>query len=454
LGLINRGSGQQIFISAGSRTKVFTSLGKGDGILILGEQTGQTHRGALEGPVSIQGGWVEFKLATPLNFNPAQGSLWLLSRHDGKLPVKKGGKAWRHPLPFKVQLTVNQTPTENHRAILTLSTTELGGLSYTHELPAEPSKGDTSLEASIRQILTASDCPFEPSTFDFQLDKPFTFIQPRLLKDWRRNWYKLVEERAKTFIKGVGKELQLKALELPDYSVHLTNKAPVRALLSPLKGVNRLIGFITEWENLMVEQLAPTPWGLALPLAPFTPNEESYFNRLRDFLLHSLSLEKAPEFFLGLNNPCHITWVKRLRDLGLPLKSWFCDWGFHCANPWTAEQLAQALPGMAFAVHWLEDTNRSDQSYFPPLFTSRACMLRNSFRDTPALTPTKGADFDARLWSQAKQAGQATSRPVQGPHCPNGCAGHFSARLVQGKTSFRVEARDCINYLILEEPKA
>jgi len=158
---------------------------------------------------------------------------------------------------------------------------------------------------------------------------------------------------------------------------------------------------------------------------------------------------------LGLSNPCHLDWVRRLRAEGLARGAWFADWGFHAANPWTRSQLEGALEGFAFAVPWLEDPENPDKSFTPPLFTSRACMLRNSFAtaEPAGLTPTSGAQaFDSRQWIEARQAGQKGTRPQGGPRCPDGCAGHFSARLTQGKQPFRVEARDCINYLILEQP--
>jgi hypothetical protein len=335
------------------------------------------------------------------------------------------------------------------QARFTVTSVNLGGLSFTADVAADDARGEGRLEAALDEVFRASDSAFCPGSLTIA-GAGALFVQPRLLKELRRSWYALVEKKADEFVASVPGAVLAAGRALAGENPQIA-RAPARLGLSPLQGVNKLTGFITEWESLTAAQLASTPWGLALPLAPFTPNEESYFARLRDFLVRSKD-EGGPRFFLGLSNPCHLTWLGRLRADGIALESWFVDWGFHSANPWTPAQLALAQPGLAFAVHWLEDPEAPDRSYFPPLFTSRACMLRNSFgAPLPSVTPTPGDQaFDSREWIQARLAGRAAVRPAEGPRCPAGCAGHFSARLVQGKRSFRVEARDCINYLIEE----
>lgn len=444
LGTVIGGAERSVRVAAESRAAVYQGLARGDGVMILGPVSGQVFRGALAGPAAVSGSTAEVLLAEKPAFDPRGGSLWLVSRHDGKLPVKKAGRAWRHPIGISVR--IDRTGPE---ATVVLETADLGGLTLTETLSAEEARGDKGIEAILAEVFQASDSRFCPGSFTVDNRAGALFIQPRLLKELRRRWYALVEQRADAFVAGVPAAVKLAGSSLASGSPSL----PWRATLSPLAGVNKLTGFIAEWEGLKAGQLAPTPWGLALPLAPFTPNEELYFRRLREFVLKVREEGGAP-LFPGLSNPCHLTWVQRLRDEGLAVDRWFADWGFHAANPWTPVQLNQSLPGLTFAVPWLEDPACQDKSFFPPLFTSRACMLRNSFgtQPLPSATPTKdSAAFGSRDWIQAKLAGQQGVRPAEGPRCPAGCAGHFSARLVQGKKSFRVEARDCINYLIAED---
>ena len=451
LGTVVGAGDRSVLVETENRAKVFAGLSRGDGVMILGPVSGQTFRGALEGPAR-SGAAVEVFLADRVGFDPRGGTLWLVSRHDGKLPVKKTGKAWRHPIDISARLEVVASLAGAREARFTITSAALGGVSLTASLPADVARGEGGIEPSLAEIFRASDSAFCPGAFAIDNQAGALFVQPRLLKGLRRRWYALVEHRAQEFVASVPATVlaagRVLAAENPQVA-----RAPARLGLSPLQGVNRLTGFITEWESLKGSLLTSTPWGLALPLAPFTPNEESYFGRLRDFLVRLRDEGDAPAF-LGLSNPCHLTWLGRLRAEGFALDSWFADWGFHSANPWTPTQLAQAQRGLVFAVHWLEDEAAPDHSYFPPLFTSRACMLRNSFgAPLPSVTPTLGDQaFDSREWIQARLAGKAAVRPAEGPRCPAGCAGHFSARLVQGKRSFRVEARDCINYLIEEGP--
>jgi len=449
LGAVVGGSDRSVRVGLETRKKVFQSLGRGDGVMVLGPVPGQVFRGALEGPAVLSGPHAEIPLAEKVGFDPRNGTLWLVSRHDGKLPVKKTGKSWRHPMGLSLVLEPAQVE-DRHAVRFTIATPDLGGVSLTDILPSDEARGDRPLEVAVEEIFRASDSAFCPGSMDIHNEAGPVFVQPRLLKDLRRRWYAAVEAQAAAFTAALPGTVRAAAASLANEN-QPKRRVPLRAKLSPLQGVNKLTGFITEWESLTPDQLADTQWGLALPLAPFTPNEESYFGRLRDFLVRWKAEGCPKPVFPGLSNPCHLTWVKRLREEGFAVDAWFADWGFHTANAWTPAQLAAALPGLSFSVPWLEDPDATDHSYFPPLFTSRACMLRNSFgvQGPPSATPTKGETaFDSREWIQARLAGLQGARPAHGPRCPDGCAGHFSARLVQGKRQFRVEARDCINYLI------
>jgi putative protease len=454
LGLVTSSSDRRASVRVEARAKVFRTLAKGDGLLILGTTPGDVFRGALA-TLSLTAGTVaELELNDRIGFDARGGTLWLISRHDGKLPVKKPGRPHRHKIATTLELRRALSHPPGHGTAPFTETLELtvasplwGGFSLSESFAVQEAHGSKSIESSLTEIFRASDSPFEPSTLDIENSAGTVFIQPKLLKELRRRWYALVAEKARGFVEAVPGRVKAAA----SLAARSNPLAPARASLSPLQGVNKLTGFITEWENLRGTQLASTPWGLALPLAPFTPDEESYYSRLREFLVR-LRGEDNSAVLVGVSNPCHLTWLRRLRGEGLELTSWFADWGFHSANPLTPAQLSLTLPGFAFAVHWLEDPACPDRSYFPPLFTSRACMLRNSFgAEAPSAKPTAGNQaFDSRDWIQARLKGQAVARPAAGPRCPDGCAGHFSARLVQGKKSFRVEARDCINYLISE----
>ncbi len=442
---------RSVGVESATRAKVLSTLGRGDGVMILGAVPGQTFRGALAGGVTMAGDRAELPLADQVPFDAWGGTLWLVSRHDGKLPVKKAGRPWRHPVAMEVRLEA--TALEGLPALLVrISSPAFGGFFLTQTLAAEAAGDADGLVSKLTEIFHASDSAFAPGPFTLENAAGAWFVPPRVLKELRRRWYTLVEARAGAFVAAAAETLRFEATS--EVVLAQAGKAPPRGGLSPQQGVNKLTGFIVEWESLRADQLVATAWGLALPLAPFTPNEASYFERLREFL-HRLRRDGVTEpVFPGLSNPCHLTWIQRLRDEGWRLDAWFADWGFHSANPWTPFQLEQSLSGLAFAVPWLEEPNPTDRSYFPPLFTSRACLLRNSFgeQNQPSSAPTSGpGSFHSRDWLQTKLAGQAPTRPESGPRCPAGCAGHFSARLLQGKKQFRVEARDCINYLILEQ---
>jgi len=451
LGEVLAGGEGSVVVALEGREKLFRNLGRGDGVMLLGPGPGQVFRGALDSETLVDSGRAEVFLGNRIGFSPKGGTLWLVSRHDGKLPVKKAGRPWKHPLPLTLRLEPDQTPGVS-AVRLTLESSDFGGTTIVETLPCEPSKGAGTLEDSLTSIFTASDSRFCPSTLTIDNRAGKVFVPPRLLKEFRRRCYARLEAQADAFVAAIPGLVEQTAKSLLRKSTS-NGRIPPRAQLSPLEGVNKLVGFITEWETLKAPHLASTAWGLALPLAPFTPNEKSYFERLRDFLIRLRQEEPSIRVFPGLSNPCHLTWIGKLREEGFSIGAWFIDWGFHTANAWTEAQLAERLSGCAFSIPWVEDPQRNDQSYFPPLFTSRACMLRNSFgaQGAPSATPTPGdQSFDSRDWIAARLAGKLGARPAQGPRCPAGCAGHFSARLTQGKRSFRVEARDCINYLIEE----
>lgn len=442
LGAIDGAEERSVTVADGRRSKVLESLGKGDGLMILGRVAGQVFRGALAGSPTISGAQARVELVDKIGFDPRNGTAWLVSRHDGKLPVKKSGQVWRHPIQTKIILEA-VSDGEKISITFTITSNDLGGVEFRETVTADRARGARSLESIVEEIWRASDSPFGPGTLEISVLPEPLFVQPKLLKELRRRWYALVERCAEKLVAGIPAALQV--LGSPT--------APPRGSLSPLTGVNKLTGFIVEWETLQASDLATTPWGLSLPLAPFTPHEKSYLDRFRAFLLRLQGAGIMAPVLVGLSNPGHLTWIRTLRNEGFALDSWFADWGFHTANPWTPAQLEESLPGLAFSIPWLEDANCPDHTYFPPLFTSRACMLRNSFgaQGLPSAAPTPGAQaFDSREWIQARLSGQAPVRPSQGARCPAGCSGHFSARLVQGKRQFRVEARDCINYLIEE----
>ncbi len=444
LGVVVHASGNVVTVQAASRKTPLSRLSRGDGVMILGTTPGQVFRGALSGPSVPASGTADISLSDKIGFKPDGGTVWLISRHDGKLPVKKAGRAYRHPFAFTVE--VDSVP---GAVRLTVSTKEWGGFRLAEELPAEQAHGGRDLREVLAELFEASDSSLRPGQLTVEQRAGAVFVQPKRLKEFRRRWYALAEQKAEEFIAHTA------ALVREQGRALTAVEPPARATLSPRSGVNRLTGFVVEWDRLSVDQLASTPWGLALPLAPFVPDEEGYLARLRTFLTRLRDDGVTDEVFLGLNNPCHLSWVRRLREEGFALSSWFVDWGFHASNPWTAAHLGEVLPGLAFAVPWLEDPALKDHSYFPPLFTSRACMLRSSFgaQSAPSVVPTTGPQtFDSRAWLEARAAGRLGARPAEGgPRCPAGCAGHFSARLTQGKRGFRVEARDCVNYLILEE---
>ena len=442
LGTVTAQEGSNLLITLPTRSWLHNSLSKGDGILIIAAQSGQTYRGPLADKTRLQGTKLRLKLGGSVGFDPRDATVWLTSRHDGKLPIKRAGRPTRFAVPLKVQLTSAHEGTVHFE----ISTTEFGGLVWTHDLPAELAQGSKSLEAALPEIFRASNSRFEPSELLVDNQIGPWFITPKNLKEMRRLWYAALEARSRQFLQTI-RQNTLKGPEQPN------KKAPPRGDLSPQSGVNQRVGFVVDWESLTAAQLSPTPWGLALPLAPFTPDEESYLVRLRAFLERTLQADPGVKIFLGLGNPAHLSWLARLRREGWVLDSWFADWAFHSANAWTSFSLSRAEPGLAFCIPWLEDTPLPDVSYQPPLFTSRACMLRNSFNE-PHLVPQKSQSFDSRQWIAAKLSGAPLHRPDAGPHCPDGCSGHFSARLVQGKTGFRVEARDCVNYLLLEKEPA
>ncbi len=455
LGPIVAASEKALRLDGGDKAKLFASLGKGDGVMLIGPISGQVLRTALGGPVLTRDGQVEIHLNEKLDFDPRGGSLWLVSRHDGKLPVKKASKSWRHPLVTRLSLQQVQNQAGSQLK-LCLSTPDLGGLEMEALLEMQAASGSKRIEDSLEEVLRASDSQFCPAQLEIDNQAGACFVQPKILKEVRRRWYHLLEQKAEDFVASVQAQVAKDAQELLVGDTTVLVTPPARASLSPLLGVNKLVGFVTEWESLKAQDLAQTVWGLSLPLAPFTPNEASYYGRLRDFLNKLQTSEPQVAVFLGLNNPGHLQWVRRLRAEGFVLREWFADWAFHSANAWTPVQLNESLSGLRLVIPWLESQSCADKSYFPPLFTSRACMLRNSFgaqggpSESTAAPQDHDEDFGSRVWIQAKVSGQAVTRPKQGPRCPAGCAGHFSARLLQGKKQFRVEARDCINYLVQE----
>ena len=437
LGEVRQSKGSTLVLQA-DQLKAGKLPTRGDGVLVLGMLPGQSFRTSIQAPSVSRPPVLELPLAKEPPFSSVGASVWLTSRHDGKLAQKKASRLFQFPL----QATLGLSQPAAGLVTLTLSTSFGPELKLETTLPCEPSTSSEGLTQAIQDAFYASSHRFILSSLDLHSEVHNLFINPRDLKQVRRDWLTKIEAEADQWAQAQAQKV--------DREEPLLKEVPLpRAQLSPLEGVNRLLGFIVEWERLTPQQLASTPWGLSLPLAPFSPNEEAALERLRRFL--ALPSVKDQPIVLGVNNPAHLVWLQRLRQEGFAVNSWFADWGFHRANGWLESNLASAVPGLVFSVGWLE-TEKADHSYVPPIFTSRACMLRNSFSapHQAHVTPTKEAAFDARTWSAQKLQGRTPERPEQGPRCPAGCSGHFSARLTQGAQGFRVEARDCVNYLLLE----
>ncbi len=171
-----------------------------------------------------------------------------------------------------------------------------------------------------------------------------------------------------------------------------------------------------------------------IPLPPVVFDEGTWFESLRDLLDRC----GPGRIILGLNNPAHLIWAKRLEHDGRI--SFFIDYGLYCANRFAFRFFLREVPRLSWVSHWIEGSGEDretlrkavadervpligpDPSFRPPLFISRICFRRHG-----GILPCAG--------------------------CPTGNDGERrEEELHQVGKRFRLVSEDCLSYLFPSAP--
>jgi len=397
-----------------------TTLATGDGLQILRPVAGTDRLESVRFSVtSCTPSATNLRIAASEALNQTDLGLILhqVSRHNALLPEIAAQSLQAYRFKFPLDVTIKEQT-------LALNTPLFGTFSQTYPVNLTPSTQDRDIATIIAGQFKQSGCMVtaDPCKVKNHSGIANPFLQPSVLKNIKRQWYQALTNHLASFIQ-IEPAQPAQLCDIP---------ASLRYTMSPLGEPDNEIGFVSRMHLLNIDKLPQSPVLAGfIPLKPcktfalnpFLPDCEQY----KAALLAFMKSNPAFSFLVGLNNAAHIQWFKAWSENAATANIelyFYVDYGFHNANSHTAVTLQKHLQQKIIArVPWLERENSqatqtsTAAEYVPPLFISRACMIRNA-------------------------------NNAQHGKCPPGCSGNTSFLLRQPNKNFKVMIIDCINYLL------
>lgn len=305
--------------------------------------------------------------------------------------------------------------------------TEALGLSVSSTFPAtvEKRSGQMSFTEAVAKVFSRTgDFPFTfaapvpfPDAPEIPADR---FVPPSELKRIKND-----------FCREVARMLTAEEGAIPHGEVLLGYRDP----MPPRSEIRYPDGFpfaaegtewtADEWPALLGRRF------LALP--PVTFDSGRTLPRFAAEIARRSDLEIA----VGLSNAGHVAvageWAR------FPHVSFFLDYGIYAANLWTLAGLQGIVPRLTGAYLWLEATAEQNER-LEERIRKQAGALPAGIRavDRPDRFPL----FISRICFLSKTVKAA---------CRKSCSGTYDARLEQGRRRFRVQVRNCVTYVFLEQ---
>ncbi|MGL1893114.1 MAG: U32 family peptidase [Spirochaetaceae bacterium] len=160
--------------------------------------------------------------------------------------------------------------------------------------------------------------------------------------------------------------------------------------------------FVTDFSELLIENLNKFETSYLLPLAPVIFNSEDYLSKLKTFLENNSDYN----FVIGLNNISQLSYIPELSSD----TEYYCDYGLYCVNNHTTELLNSLINNLKWTTVWVETDKEAD---YPPLFISRTCF-------------------------KANESG-----------CPVNCNKKLEQNISQNSKNYKVIVDNCISYTLL-----
>ena len=264
-------------------------------------------------------------------------------------------------------------------------------LSLTVQVPVEPARSSLTIEEVFQKYLSPpGNTPFALGNLEVKVSRSpgsldtdtssfsrgsSLFIPPSILKDLRRNLYARVGEelssRKQQFLDQIVQEKTNDASAGTELSP-VPSRAPVprAALPEGPSGLPFLVDQDLEEESLDRFRRGDT---LYLPLCPVLFHPEPYWKIVKERVYQALEQNPYLKISIGLGNPGHIALADDFKKE--ERVSYFIDYGLYVANRFTVQAIREQVPRLIYFYPWVEE--EAVQDFSPPLFISRACVIRS-----------------------------------------------------------------------------
>jgi putative protease len=291
--------------------------------------------------------------------------LTLVSRHDLQLP-RVNPRAY----PVAHTSVTAHVIIEEHALTCTINIPEIGltGYSYTAPIVVDGANKPRPIEHILLKALANSKEEYSCTIAEVNtenrtsFDDDHIFIQPKLLKQFRRDLYTGLEKKIYDYIQARTKHI------LSGFSGQVGPALPDRSAI-PETGTVIDGRYILPLDYLSFDQ------------AHTLKEAEEQIKQIR-------TSHPGMDIVVGIQHVAQIPWYQRQENLQC-----YVDFYLYCANRFTAQMLQRELPGCIGAYYWIEDAidinllrsipwtipvTLIDRAFNPPLFNSRACFRRDS----------------------------------------------------------------------------
>jgi putative protease len=402
-------------------------------------------RGGREVPVARRGENVEVELPPEAASRPpAEGqTVFQLSSRFLDLPQPKEGGFRPYRVPCAGTVELGPAPGVGSPAAGSLPVAELrvhlalpsgaGEFSWRTEVPLQRASSRRDFAGILAEVFAESgDGLLTLASLELDnrtgLPDDALFVPPSALKKARAAFYlalgEALESRRQARLQAVAEDgAQAPASSGPAESLPRPAAFARRQDLSPPQDDPTPRPFVGA-SDFQLEALAVIEGFRVLPLPPVAMGDPA------GRAVELIRTHPRERFLVGLSNLSHLELVRSLA--GRPNVLFFADFPLYTANRFTAAFLARQVPGLLFAMHWLEGRPedapaleeatdlpllRLDQGFRPPLFYGLGCPR-----------------------------GQGVLRVGGSTGCRD-CPGGFDLALSQGRNRFRLRVRDCTAYL-------
>lgn len=298
---------------------------------------------------------------TPLKLREKE-ELRLISSHDNRLPKVKASSLPKAALnievrinifPDRLKVSIKYPRGKIEKEFLqpALRAKEAGKTAQTLQELFSHYRPQNRLPVCAEVKLTA-----EKGLDIMQVFYPLSFLK-QARRETLEDFYNSLEQKSPN-----PPEHKTKSLSSPPL--------PARKSLSP---PGSILPFITDYRAIREDKLSRLKFDgteyAVIPLAPTAFSDQPGYAELEKAVA---SLADS-RLLIGLNNPSHILWAKKLAEQFPQKLAFFTDYLLYNANQHAEDLYRSLIPNLLFCLPWIESPKGHEcySGFFPPLFYSR-----------------------------------------------------------------------------------